>query len=236
MGVLSLVLFGIPAMAADAAGNIPDLSPFDVTIPDDDCDRSLGNTLKAEGAGILNWMLQGLWDYKTNGLKVPQAIRAATAAYRSEQDLVGEWITDKCVTDAELREDKRSQYAAKLRQDKRELYSDYAMWAQTSGYKSVSQKRLTRQLGERGYKLDPGKREILGIVLRASCLRIPIPDSALKGSDAQAKTGSETDPDTNVIDWPGKRRASPDGGADRGAAAKPAAGADAGGARPSDEA
>jgi putative DNA primase/helicase len=95
-------------------------------------------------------MLAGLRDYQTNGLNVPQAIRAATAAYRTDQDLVGEWVTENCVTGAGMHEDKRS------------LYADYANWARTSGYMPVSQKRLTRrQLGDRGYQLDPGKRLIL---------------------------------------------------------------------------
>jgi phage/plasmid-associated DNA primase len=43
-------------------------------------------------------MLAGLADYQANGLKVPQAIKAATAAYRTYQDPIGEWIVDNCVT------------------------------------------------------------------------------------------------------------------------------------------
>lgn len=130
------------------------LVPFDVTIPKADRDRSLGDTLKAEGAGILNWMLAGFQDYQTNGLNVPQAIKAATAAYRTEQDLIGEWIADKCGSGAGLREDKSS------------LYFDYSAWAKANGYHPVSQKRLTRDLGDRGYQLDPGKRLILGLTLK----------------------------------------------------------------------
>jgi putative DNA primase/helicase len=84
------------------------LVPFTVTIPKADRDRRLGDTLKAEGAGILNWMLAGLWDYQTNGLNVSRVIQAATAAYRSEQDLIGEWIADNCVTGAGMHEGKRS--------------------------------------------------------------------------------------------------------------------------------
>jgi hypothetical protein len=99
------------------------LVPFVVTIPEANRDLSLGDTLKAEASGILNWMLAGLRDYQTNGLKVPQAIRAATAAYRTDQDLVGEWVTENCVTGAGLREDKRI------------LYANYADWAKEAGYK-----------------------------------------------------------------------------------------------------
>jgi hypothetical protein len=135
------------------------------------------------------------------------------------------------VTSADLREDKRSQYAAKLEQGKRELYDSYATWARTSGYKPISQRRLTRQLGERGYPLDPGKRKILGIVRRDSC---SIPDSVLKESSAgSANVQSPDADDRKIVEF--KKRASPAGAPDGGVVAGPAAGADAGGARPSDE-
>jgi putative DNA primase/helicase len=134
------------------------LVPFTVTIPEANRDPHLYETLKTESAGILNWMLAGLKDYKTNGLNVAQAIKAATAAYRTEQDLIGEWITEKCGTGAGLREDKHS------------VYFDYNAWAQANGLMPVSQTRLTRQLASRGYKLDPGRRLILGIALKNSII------------------------------------------------------------------
>jgi len=169
------------------------LVPFTVTITEANRDPHLYDTLKAEGAGILNWMLAGLRDYKTNGLNVAQAIQAATAAYRTEQDLIGEWIADNCVTGAGMHEDKRS------------LYADYANWARTSGYMPVSQKRLTRQLGDRGCRLDPSKRSILGLALKHSSIgRV----RSMNGS----MTASGDDPVANIIDWPGKRRPMPDGG------------------------
>jgi putative DNA primase/helicase len=136
------------------------LVPFGVTITEANRDPHLCDTLKAEAPGIFNWMLAGFRDYKTNGLNVAQAIKAATAAYRTEQDLIGEWIADNCVTGAGLYEEKRS------------LYFDYDNWAKTSGLIPVSRKRLTRQLGSRGYQLDPGKRLILGIALKHSVSRM----------------------------------------------------------------
>jgi hypothetical protein len=85
-----------------------------------------------------------------------------------------------------------------------EQYADYANWARTSGYMPVSQKRLTRQLGDRGYQLDPGKRSILGLALKHSSIgRVR---SMTRGS------ASGDDPVANIIDWPGKRRPMPDGG------------------------
>ena len=158
------------------------LVPFRVTIPEADRDRHLCDTLKAEGAGVLNWMLAAFWDYKTNGLNVPQAIRAATAANRSEQDLVGEWIADKCVTGVEMQENKSV------------LYLDYAAWAKAYGYIPLARGRLTRRLTDKGYGRSKDKRSILGIALASS---------------ASSMTASGRDPVANIIAWPAKRRPAP---------------------------
>jgi putative DNA primase/helicase len=156
---------------------------FDVTIPKADLNLSLGDTLKAEASGIFNWCLQGLRDYKTNGLTVPKAIQAATAAYREEQDLIGEWLRDNCVSREEMEATlgahwlaaelvriakREGKPEAKLEEGKRILYGNYDNWAKAANYKPVSQKRLTGQLRKRGYPLAPSQREISGITLKNS--------------------------------------------------------------------
>jgi len=55
-------------------------------------------TLRGEGAGILNWMLQGLRDWSKGGLRTPGPIVQSTAAYREEQDVLGEWIAERCIS------------------------------------------------------------------------------------------------------------------------------------------
>lgn len=130
------------------------LTPFENTIPENQCDPQLLDKLKAEGPGILNWALAGLRRWEKVGLQVPTAISAATAAYREENDIIGEWLRDNCVIGA----------GQSARKDV--LYVDYEAWAKANGFHPMTQKRLTRKLGERGYRLAAGKRTVLGVAVR----------------------------------------------------------------------
>lgn len=75
------------------------LVPFTVTIPEDErrADAELRAELEAELPGILNWALTGWGDYQANGLGEPESVSAATRQYRTESDLLGEWIEARCV-------------------------------------------------------------------------------------------------------------------------------------------
>ncbi len=129
------------------------LVPFDVTIPEADRDARLLDKLKAEGAGILNWALEGLRVWQRAGLHIPKKIEAATAAYRDEQDVIGEWINDHCDTGAGRSERKQ------------ELYRAYRAWSTVNGHHPFAQVRLTRRLKERGYHLQADKRTVAGLSL-----------------------------------------------------------------------
>ena len=131
------------------------LVPFDQTIPAEKRDTALLDKLKAEGSGILNWMLIGLRDFLLNGLAIPAAIRAASEAYREEQDLLGEFISERCDTGAECSVEKKK------------LYPAYLDWAEKNGHKPLAQGRLTRRLNERGLRLAVDKRTVNGIAIKA---------------------------------------------------------------------
>ncbi len=59
-------------------------------------DRELEAKLKAEWAGILRWMIEGCLDWQMNGLVRPPSVVEATESYFSEQDLMGQWLAEKC--------------------------------------------------------------------------------------------------------------------------------------------
>jgi len=74
------------------------LVPFNVLIPDEEQDKKLTDTLIAEELpGILAWGVAGAVDYLKNGLRIPEAVRAATDEYRDEMDALHEfwrqWLT-----------------------------------------------------------------------------------------------------------------------------------------------
>ena len=114
--------------------------------------------LKGEGTGILNWALQGFNDWRKSGLQVPDAIRRSTAEYRDEQDIIGEWISERCLAGPD-----RSV-------SKGDLYADYQDWSKRNGHLPLAQGRLTRRLGERGYRVLPDKRTVGGLALRGPTL------------------------------------------------------------------
>ena len=57
------------------------LVPFSVTIPPEERDQELAEKLKAEWPGILAWMIQGCLEWQAKGLRRPDAVQEATAAY-----------------------------------------------------------------------------------------------------------------------------------------------------------
>src|SRR5262245_3145121 len=75
------------------------LLPFTVTIPEHERDKELGEKLKAERAGILQWMIKGCLDWQERGLVPPDAVTAATAAYLAAQDSFSSWLDECCDRD-----------------------------------------------------------------------------------------------------------------------------------------
>ena len=59
-------------------------------------DVKLEEKLRAEGPGILRWMIEGALDWQKNGLVRPEVVTKATADYFSEQDTVHQWIEEHC--------------------------------------------------------------------------------------------------------------------------------------------
>jgi len=71
------------------------LIPFDVQIPPAERDPELARRIvDTEAPGVLNWMLDGLRAYRADGLRVPDAVRAATVAYRQESDTVAAFLVE----------------------------------------------------------------------------------------------------------------------------------------------
>jgi putative DNA primase/helicase len=137
----------------------PMLTPFDQTIPEAKRDPRLLEVLRAEGPGILNWMLAGLQEWRKNGLQIPTRIKAATAAYRDEQDVLGDWIAENCNT------------GPSCSVQKKVLYADYGSWTDRNGHGRFSQTKLTQRLNDRGYELSKDRRTVIGLSLKWAVAR-----------------------------------------------------------------
>ncbi len=60
-------------------------------------DDDLPKKWKAEYPGILRWIVEGAMSWYKDGLKTPDAVKAATKAYASEMDTLKAFIDDQCV-------------------------------------------------------------------------------------------------------------------------------------------
>jgi len=121
---------------------------FNVTIPPERQNKAFasGAIFREELPGIMNWMLEGLKEYQERGrLDPPESVRAATQAYREQEDTFGQWLTECCIED--------SQHETPVK----ELYECYCSWSVDMGLKPMSQKSFGTKLGERGFSKDRRK-------------------------------------------------------------------------------
>lgn len=100
------------------------LIPFNVQIPEDKVDKNLPDKLKAESMGILKWIVDGAIAWQRESLEIPESIKQASNAYRTEMDQIQTFIDDCC--------DLGTNYEVKAS----ELFRAYDAWAsETNNYK-----------------------------------------------------------------------------------------------------
>ena len=112
---------------------------------------------RQELPGILAWALRGWQDFQRHGLGTPAAVTEATAEYRSESDVMGIFLEERCTL----------QNGATAEAGK--LYTAYCEWANENGLRPMSNVRFAKSLGERGFSKDKnsatGRMEYQGIWL-----------------------------------------------------------------------
>ena len=114
------------------------LIPFAVTIPEQERDRQLGEKLKEELPGILRWAVEGCLEWQSRGLDAPDSVRAATASYRDESDILAEFLDAECVLDSEAATPAS------------ELYHRYVGWSERIKDQPISKAAFGQHLSERG--------------------------------------------------------------------------------------
>lgn len=120
-------------------------------------DPHLAAALRAEAPGILAWAIEGCLAWQREGLGKPQAVAEATAAYFEEQDLLAQWLTERCEPD-------RRETAAVSA-----LFRDWTSWAQARGEQGGTAKSFSAAL-ERHYakKHTEKGRVFVGLRLKPS--------------------------------------------------------------------
>lgn len=110
------------------------LIPFVVKIASDERLPDLGDDLKKEWPGILNWAIEGYLAYQAEGLEDVDAVRLATDTYKQEQDVLAEFIEDKC----ELGEGNIAPINS--------LYKAYKGWCEEMGQEPLGRTKFGKRL------------------------------------------------------------------------------------------
>ncbi|APR54839.1 DNA primase [Sphingomonas koreensis] len=116
------------------------LVPWDVQIPADEVDKKLPEKLKAEASGLLNRLLEGLVDWRENGLIEPDTVKAATAKYREQSDQLGRFLSE-CTRDQSGARSKSSV-----------LFKLFNAWVKANGAAEWQQVGFTKAMEDRGYE------------------------------------------------------------------------------------
>jgi len=117
------------------------LVPFLNKVLKEDQDQQLEQKLRAEGAGIMQWLVDGCLAWQRGGLQTAAAVRKATEKYFSEQDMVGQWLGEFC-------EEQAGAITSAA-----DLFRSWALYAQAAGAEPGVQRSLTEALERRGFEL-----------------------------------------------------------------------------------
>lgn len=124
------------------------LIPFDEVIPEAERDTSLTEKLRAEAPGILRWMVEGaaMLNATRGFFELPDAVKSATHEYRTESDVIGEFLSDTCdeVPNAVI--------------PSATLYALYTSWCEENGERALTKTSFGLRLKDRGFVGDKDKR------------------------------------------------------------------------------
>ena len=114
------------------------LVPFNQVFDADHQDLRMPDKLRAEAEGILAWAVRGCVEWQRQGLGTAEAVTKATESYRTEQDVIGGFFTDRCVIEP----------TATVRA--RDLRNAYEAWAADAGQIVLNPKRFAQEIANRG--------------------------------------------------------------------------------------
>ena len=121
-------------------------------------DRQLEEKLVAELPAILRWCLDGLADWRQNGLTTPSAVTAATNEYFADQDMFGQWLSDEC------RAEPTNDHLWSSRKD---LFASWTSYAKRNGEEPGTSRKFCASMRSKGFgDQKKGKeRAFVGVML-----------------------------------------------------------------------
>ena len=110
------------------------LVPFTVTIPVAEQDKNLPEQLRKELPGILAFAVRGCLEWQKEGIQVPQEVLDAVREYKTDMDILGQWVKEKCIAEKDARVQSTP------------AYENYKQWAIANGHHALSQNAFGRRL------------------------------------------------------------------------------------------
>jgi phage/plasmid-associated DNA primase len=97
-------------------------------------------------------MLEGVKEYRRVGLAYPAVVKSKMAETRSAMDVLGEFISERCILGADQSCDTAS------------LWNAWVQFARANGYEHAIKTKtaLTQRLAKRGVRVDKPKEKING--------------------------------------------------------------------------
>jgi len=128
-------------------------------------------------SGILRWAVEGCLEWRRVGLKDPDTVLNAVKEYRSEMDVLGQFLEECC------------DVGPKVKSDAGDLYGAYGQWCKEGGEFAMSNRVFGLELGRRGHNKvkSGGKNWRFGLALNATGKRCAAGYSWL--SDLRAEGG-----------------------------------------------
>jgi len=102
-------------------------------------DKGLKAKLLAELPGILNWCVAGFAQWRSKGLTPPDNVLSATKEYRGENDVLGNWMDDACLKEANAVAEAAS------------LYRSFKAWSDDRGEDAITATAFGLRLEQLGY-------------------------------------------------------------------------------------
>jgi putative DNA primase/helicase len=135
------------------------LIPFNASFRGSKADRKLPEKLWMEREGVLAWMVRGCMQWQEQGLGTAKEVAAATAEYRSDMDLISQFVEERCIQ----REGALTPFS--------DVFNAWTLWAEKERASSVAGKtEFGRRLVLLGFPSEKsgGVRVRRGLALRGT--------------------------------------------------------------------
>jgi putative DNA primase/helicase len=132
------------------------LVPFSQRFEGSRIDKKLPEKLKAEAVGILAWLVEGCLKWQRFGFNPPESVTSATDEYRSQEDIIGRFVSERC---------QRAKSSAVRFSN---LYTAFESWCKDTGDFCPSKRKMGSWLTDQGYQsYSAHGRMYRGLVLKA---------------------------------------------------------------------